>query len=156
MIIEKEELTSLIQHRNKMLLITRVKEYDLKEGSLYAEFQVSGDDLFFDPALNAVPSWVGFEYIAQAISALSGLRFRERGEEPKIGFILSVSALQIEIPAFKAGSVVEVKIKETNVIDEVYSFLGEVFLGGKKAAEGKLTVMDANDEQVKALKEGKA
>jgi len=154
MIIEREELATLIPHRGRMSFITRVKDYDLEAWNLCAECEVGRNDLFYDPALDAVPAWVGFEFIAQAISALTGLWLRENNKEPKIGFILSVSSMRIDIPSFKAGSIPEVTVRKTGVIDVIHSFEGEIYLEGKKVMEGKLTVMDAKDEQIEAFKKG--
>ena len=148
---EKEELCSLIPHRDRMLLLTRINGYNLEERSLSAEYHITGDCLFYDPAIGGVPAWAGFEFMAQAISALSGLWGRETGEKPKIGFILSISSMGFEVPFFKDGSIVEVKVKESGRMDQVYSFEGEAFLEGRKVVEGKLTVMDATDEQIKSL-----
>jgi predicted hotdog family 3-hydroxylacyl-ACP dehydratase len=97
---------------------------------------------------------VGFEFMAQAISALSGIKGRLVGEEPKIGFIMSVSSMKIGLSSFKAGSVIEVKVKERDSIGLVYNFTGEIFLEGRKVMEGSLTVMDVSDEQIETLRKG--
>ena len=149
--IENEEMISLIPHRGKMLLISRVKDYDLNEHTLCAEAFINKDSLFFDPSINAIPAWVGFEFMAQAISVYSGIILRERGEKPKVGFIMSVSSMQIEIPFFKEESLVEIKVKQTSCLGYVYNYTACVFLENKKVMEGKLTVMDATDEQINAM-----
>ena len=154
MLFEKEELHSIIPHRGRMLLLSRVKEYNLREQTLEAEYDITDDCLFYDSALDGVPAWAGFEFIAQAISAFSGIRNRENGESPKMGFILSVSSLRIGIPFFRAGSTAVIKTKEINRVNLVYTFEGEVLLEGVKVMEGKLTVMEINGEQAQAMKEG--
>lgn len=150
--IDKEELASLVPHKGRMLLLSGVREYNLEERSLSAECLIAEDCLFYDPVIGAVPTWVGFEFMAQAISALSGIRDRIMNEKPKAGFIMSVSSVQIELPAFKAGSLVEVKVKEKNSFDLVYTFNGMVFLEGRKVMEGVLTVMDVTDIQIDIMK----
>jgi predicted hotdog family 3-hydroxylacyl-ACP dehydratase len=154
MVIENEELASIIPHRGRMLLLSRVMEYNLRERNLRAECHVTEDCLFYDHASGGVPGWVGFEFIAQAISALCGLRIREMGEEPRIGFIMSVSSMRIGLASFKAGSRLEIKVRECGSLDMVYNFEGEIFLEGKKVMEGKLTVLDVSEEQVEIMKEG--
>jgi predicted hotdog family 3-hydroxylacyl-ACP dehydratase len=125
LLIEKEELQTLIPHRGKMMLLSRVIEYDL-EGSIRAEYDITEHCLFYDPATGGVPAWTGFEFMAQAISALSGIRDRERGQKPKIGFILGVSSMKIEIPFFAPGSPVEVRMNELDRTDMIYTYSGEV------------------------------
>ena len=150
--IEKEELLSVIPHRGKMLLLSRVKCYNLEERSIETEYDITSGCLFYDSKLNGVPAWAGFEFIAQSISAISGIIDREMGLKPKFGFILSVSSMKIEIPFFKTGSTAEIKTKQVERMDSVSIFHGEINLEGKKILEGKLTVKDIDDEHFQALK----
>ena len=149
---ENEELLSVLPHRGRMLLLSRINGYSPEERSLEAEYHITENCLFFDPAAAGVPAWVGFELMAQAVSALSGITGRERGEKPKIGFILSISAVRIGLPFFKAGSTVKIKVKETDQMDLIYAFSGEIFLEDKKVVTGKLMVMDVDNEQAETLK----
>jgi predicted hotdog family 3-hydroxylacyl-ACP dehydratase len=149
-LIEQEELQTLIPHKGKMLLLNRIIEYDI-EHSIRAEYNITENCLFYDPFLNGVPAWAGFEFMAQAISALTGIRKREKGEKPKIGFILSIPSMRMEIPLFKTGSSVEVRVKESDCTDMIYTYEGEAFLEGKKVMEGKLMVMEVSDERFKSL-----
>lgn len=149
--IEKEELFTVIPHRGKMLLLSRVTEYNLSEQHLQAEYDITEDCLFYDRAADGVPVWAGFECMAQAISALVGIKIRENGEEPKAGFILSVSSMRIHLPFFKTGSTVKIQVREAGRIDSVYVFEGEIVLENKTALEGKLAVMDAGDEMLNAM-----
>jgi len=149
---EKENLLSIVPHRNKMLLLSRIKEYNLEERTIEAEYHITEDCLFYDPAAAGVPAWAGFEFIAQAISAFSGIRDRENGIPPKMGFILSVSSMRIGLPFFKTGSTVEIKTKEIGRMDLACTFEGEILLEGRKILEGKLTVMEIEHEQAQAMK----
>ena len=144
--IEQEELITLLPHRGKMLLLNRVVEYNL-EGTVRAEYRITGQCLFFDPAAGGVPAWVGFEFMAQAVSVLSGLRNRDSERKPKIGFILSIPAMKINIPVFKQGGLADIRVNEIDRTDLIYTFKGEIYMDGEKAMEGKLMVMEILDEQ---------
>ncbi|MDR0497659.1 MAG: 3-hydroxylacyl-ACP dehydratase [Treponema sp.] len=143
------DLPSIVPHRGRMLLLSKITGYNLEERSLEAEFHITESCLFYDPAIGGVPSWVGFEFIAQAIAALSGIREREKcvpaalasSVKPRIGFILSVSKMQVFLPILKSGSTVVIKVKELDCMDMVYNFDGQIFLEGMKALEGTLAVM---------------
>jgi predicted hotdog family 3-hydroxylacyl-ACP dehydratase len=137
-----------------MLLLSRVKAYNLREQTIEAEYHITEDCLFYDSAMAGVPAWVGFEFIAQAISAYSGIKDRENGVAPQMGFILSVSSMRIGIPLFKAGTTVEIKTREIDCMDLTFTYEGEILLEGEKVMEGKLTVMKVNNEQANAMKEG--
>ena len=148
--IEKDEVLSLVPHRNRMFLLDRVTTYDLEEYSIEAEYTITEDCLFYDPAIGGVPAWVSFEFIAQAISVLFGLTRRRMGKEPKLGFIMSVSSMKIGIPLIKTGSTVELKVKEINRMGLVYSFECSALLDGRTFLEGKLTAMDVEEEKMEA------
>ena len=149
--IEKEELASLLPHKDRMLLLDRVKEYNLQERFLRAEYDITEDCLFYDPVIKGVPSWVAFEFLAQAIAAVSRLWSIEKGEPPKMGFILSVSSMRMDIPFFNTGTTVELRVTVSGSMDQVFNFDGEAFLEGRKVIEGKLTVMEVDEEQIKLL-----
>ena len=136
---------SIVPHKGKMLLLSRIISYDLEEKILCAEYDITENCIFYNPVIKGVPAWVGFECIAQAISAISGLRGHISGEEPKIGYILSVSSMQIDSYFFPAGNTVQINVKESGSMDQVYYFEGTVFLEGKKVLDGKLTVFEKTE-----------
>jgi len=152
-VIEQEELQTLIPHQGKMLLLSRVIEYDIEHG-IRAEYDITRNCLFYDPVLDGVPTWAAFECMAQAVSVLSGLRSREKGERPKLGFILSVPSMRIDIPLLKPGSPVEVRVQEVDCTEMIYTFEGTALVKGKKVMEGKLMVMEVSDERFKTLTGG--
>jgi len=151
--IEKEGLFSVVPHRSRMLLLSRIISYDLEERSIVAEYQITKDCIFYDSVADGVPAWVGFEFIAQSISAFSGIRDGEKGKSPKIGFVLAVSKLKMGLSFFKAGTTITIKSREIDNMYPVYVFEGDIFLDGEKVLGGKLTVMEASDEDVKRLSE---
>ena len=153
-IFNKEELQAFIPHRGKMLLLDRIIGYDI-EGSMRAEYDITRDCLFYNPAVGGVPAWAGFEFMAQAISVFAGIRSRERGEEPKIGFILSIPFMKLDIPVFMPGKPVDIRVKEIDRTDLIYTFEGEIFWEDKKVMEGRLMVMEVNNDKAQALKEGR-
>jgi predicted hotdog family 3-hydroxylacyl-ACP dehydratase len=149
-LIEREELQTLIPHKGKMLLLDKIIDYDI-EHSIRAEYNVTENCIFYDPVLDGVPSWVGFEFMAQAISVLTGIRKREKGQKPAIGFILSIPSMRMEIPLFKNGSSVELRVEETDCTDIIFTYEGEAFLENKEVMEGKLMVMEVSDEKFNEL-----
>jgi predicted hotdog family 3-hydroxylacyl-ACP dehydratase len=128
-----------------------VNDYSVKEMRLCAEYHVAPDCIFYDASIGGVPSWAGFEFMAQAISALTGIRNRELGIKPRIGFILSIPSMKMEIPLFKNGSRVDLFLFNDAATNEIYTFEGEAFLEGKKVIEGKLMVMEINEEKYSNL-----
>ena len=146
-VIEKEELADLLPHKGKMLLISRILEYDINARFLRSEYDVCEGCLFYDSALEGVPSYVCFEFMAQAISALSGLTGKILGKPPMIGFILSVSSLEIKLPVFRPGDIIQIAVNEEHRIDMVSTFRCVVATGSSEAASAKLMVMDVENPE---------
>jgi predicted hotdog family 3-hydroxylacyl-ACP dehydratase len=152
--IDKDEMISLLPHRGRMLLLSRVLEYDIEKRRLFAEYEISRDCIFYDPLLGGVPGWAGFEFMAQAISVLSGLAGRQKGEAPKMGLILSVSGMNIYTPVLRVGKILRIRVEEDGRLDLVYTFRGGIFLEDEKAAEAKLTVMDVDEGFAENMRKG--
>jgi predicted hotdog family 3-hydroxylacyl-ACP dehydratase len=144
--IDKEELLTLVPHKGRMFLLSRVVSWDLEKRFLTAEYDITGDCLFYKKELEGLPAWAGFELIAQSISALSGLNKRAEGKEPLYGFILSVSELFLNQSVLKGT--VRIVVEEDTVIDNVYSFRGVVSTGETEAISAKLTVIGTDDISV--------
>jgi len=144
------EVQTLIPHRGKMLLLSRIINYDIEQG-IHCEYDITRECLFYDSAIGGVPAWAGFEFMAQAISVLAGLRSRTRGEKPKIGFILSIPSMRIAVPVFAEGTTADIRLKECDCTDMIYTFEGEIFLGETKAMEGRLMVMEISDERFRSM-----
>jgi len=140
--IDKDGLAEIIPHRGSMMLLNKIVDYNLQEKSIEAQCFITPDCLFYDTDASGVPAWVGFEFIAQAISAFIGIRDRENGLPPKEGFILGVSHMRIDLPFFSKNSIITVKSRELDNVDPVYIFEGEILIDGKEVLAGKLTVME--------------
>jgi predicted hotdog family 3-hydroxylacyl-ACP dehydratase len=139
--INRKELASLVPHKGKMLLLSRILSWDPEKHRLKAEYDITRDCLFFNKERQGIPAWAGFELMAQSISAFSGLIGRAHGKGPRFGFILSVSGLVLHLPVLQGT--VRIEVEEETVVDNVYSFRGCVFSGQTKAVTAKLTVMEA-------------
>ena len=135
-IIEKEELLSLLPHREGMLLLSRIVDYDPDRCTIKAEYDITRDCLFYDPALDGIPAWVSFECMAQSAAAIIGFE----NEKKTPGLILSVSSMEIQQPVLRAGSTVSIAVTEDVKMDTVYTYTAEVSLGDVPAAKVKLTV----------------
>ena len=100
----------LIPHSPPMVLLDRILKYD--NMSLVAEVFISPDSRFFEPSFEGVPAWVGIEYMAQAISALAGLRAREKHQAIKLGFLLGTRKLQLQHKVLHSGNCYHIYVKQ--------------------------------------------
>jgi predicted hotdog family 3-hydroxylacyl-ACP dehydratase len=138
-------VSELVPHKGKMLLLDRVRDYDLKENSITTEIDICCNNLFYEEELGGVPVWVAFEYMAQSVSALSGICGRAKGEKPKTGFIMSVSGFKADVPVFKEGETVVVNVLENIRMDNAVTFEGSATVNGTLAVTTKLNTVEVDD-----------
>ncbi len=93
----------LVKHKDELLLLDRILAV---EGEMMrSETTIRADNVFFQ-AGRGVPSYVGFELMAQTISAFDGWKRRARGEGPVIGFLLGCRKYEVARPFFFDGETV--------------------------------------------------
>jgi predicted hotdog family 3-hydroxylacyl-ACP dehydratase len=96
-----------------MLLIDRVLEAEGER--VLSQTTIRADSIFFQRG-RGVPAYVGFEFMAQTISAYDGLKRRRSGNKPAIGLLLGCRKYTAARPFFVEG--------ETLTIESL-SLLGE-------------------------------
>jgi|TergutMp193P3_1026864.scaffolds.fasta_scaffold00478_14 predicted hotdog family 3-hydroxylacyl-ACP dehydratase len=140
-----EPLEKLIPHRGKMSLLSRVLSYDMNENSLLAEVDILQSSFFYDDSLKGVPVWVGFEYMAQSIAALSGKSDLAKGLIPGFGFILSVSNFIANVPCFELNSTILIYVKEVLVLDNMFLFDCSIKHGSAELAKATMSTVKIRD-----------
>ena len=96
------DLSKILPHKKPMILIDKVLEFDVQNLTLKAEVIINENPMFYDKSLGGVPSWIGLEYMAQTIAALSGIYESERdGGEPIMGFILGTRKYENNIAFYE-------------------------------------------------------
>ena len=143
----KESVSELVPHRGKMFLLNRICDYDLEINSITIEIDITCDNLFYEKELGGVPAWVAFEYMAQSVSALSGLQGRTKSEKPKVGFIMSVSGFNAYVPVFKQGETVVINVLEKTRNDNAVTFEGSATVNGTLAVTAKLNTVEVEDSK---------
>lgn len=141
----RESVSELVPHKGKMLLLDRVQSYSVETVTITTEIDISRDSFFYEEELGGVPAWVAFEYMAQSISALSGIYGRSKGEKPKVGFIMSVSGFKSDIAAFKEGDKVVVTVHETIRMDSAVTFDGIASIDGKTVVTATLNTVEVDN-----------
>jgi predicted hotdog family 3-hydroxylacyl-ACP dehydratase len=138
-------IEELVPHADGMLLIARVVA---EEGeTVRGEAVVAADGVFFQPG-RGMPAYVGFELMAQTISAYDGLRRRRNGKAPAIGFLLGCRAYRAARPFFAAGERLAIEVTSLLGDEGMASFdcriLGE---DGAELATGVINVYRPPDPE---------
>ncbi|HEY0490518.1 MAG TPA: hotdog family protein [Telluria sp.] len=100
-------IRDLVPHSGPMVLLDRVLAAD--DETLCAEVTIRPGSVFCDGS--GVGSWVGMEYMAQAVAAHAGYLALQRGEAVKVGFLLGTRRYETSRPAFAVGSVLHVHVR---------------------------------------------
>ncbi|OXY81038.1 hypothetical protein [Oceanimonas doudoroffii] len=96
----------LVPHSGRMSLLSEITGYG--EDWLSAAVDITPASMFADE--QGVPSWVGLEYMAQAIGAWAGLQERKQGRTPRLGFLLGTRKYSVPVAWFLPGERIHVKV----------------------------------------------
>ncbi|MDZ7918803.1 beta-ketoacyl-ACP synthase [Rhodoferax sp.] len=130
---------SLVPHSGSMSLLTRVVQADAQ--GLQAEVHIHAEDLFCVDGV--VGGWVGLEYMAQAIAAWAGWHARQRGESPRIGFLLGCRKYTSQRSAFLPGELLHVRVQVQFQADNgLGQFDCQIEIADELVATGALTVFE--------------
>ncbi|GMO29728.1 MAG: hypothetical protein Ta2F_05160 [Termitinemataceae bacterium] len=142
-IIERDELYTLLPHKGEMFLLSRVIDYDKK--TLVSEFDITKNCIFYDDELDGLPAWVSFELMAQGISAIAGIENRAKGLPVQLGFILSVTSMDLFASVLKCGSTARIEVEEDCRIDLVSTLACKVSVNGELVAKAKVSCIEADE-----------
>jgi predicted hotdog family 3-hydroxylacyl-ACP dehydratase len=141
----KESIMQIVPHSGKMSLLDRVVNYDFGKLEIHTEVDITPGSMFFDKDIDGIPVWIGFEYMAQSISALSGLYGKTKGQEPKIGFIMSVNNFTANKSVFPANSTAKIFVRQTMRMDNIVTFDGNITLGDTIVATAVINTIEVDD-----------
>ncbi len=94
-------MTELLPHEGRMLLLDEMIDVDAEH--VTCTVAIKRDTMFCD-GVNGVPSWVGIEYMAQAVSSFSGVDQARAGVRPSIGLLLGSRRYTTEVAYFPIGA----------------------------------------------------
>ena len=124
-----------LPHRGSMLLIDEVLAYEAE--AVRCLVRVRRESPFCGN--DGVPAWVGLEYMAQAMGVYSGIELLQKGESPRIGFLIGTRRYDSIVPTFAIGADLEVSAR---VVlweeDNLYAFDCAILHEGRKLAWGEI------------------
>lgn len=90
------EIEKIVPHDAPMILIDELVDY--QESGVHVRLKISPTSPF--ATKEGVPSYVGMEYMAQAIAAWDGYRTYLENMPPRVGFLLSSRNLNLHTSMF--------------------------------------------------------
>jgi len=141
-----------IPHRPPMRLIDRLIEAD--DEGVVVEADVPLQGRFVDDG--AMPTWVGIELMAQAISAWAGARAHRRGQPTKLGMLLGTRRFRIRRTSLPAGATVRIHVRCELLADHgLGMFDCHIKLGDETVASAYVSVFEP-DDSVSYLAQGES
>lgn len=137
---KEKELEKILPHKFPMILINRVIVCNVQNKTLISETDITKNSLFFDEKLNAVPIWVGVEYMAQTVGALAGIHAVATEGAVKMGFVIGARNYECFAPNFELGKCLTTKVEQLFFDSQLGAFNCEIFDGDKKLAQAQLNV----------------
>ncbi|WP_306523494.1 3-hydroxylacyl-ACP dehydratase [Rheinheimera sp.] len=132
-------LEQLLPHDHPMILLSRFIVAD--ENSVQTEVEISSSSPFFQDVLQAVPAYVGLEYMAQTIACYAGANALLNGNEVKIGFLLGCRKYAPAVSQFALGTKLQLKAEKVVSEDTGLSvFLCEISANGFVLVQANLNV----------------
>jgi predicted hotdog family 3-hydroxylacyl-ACP dehydratase len=145
-------MAELLPHRAPMILIDDYDEASFSNEGLTTEVTIRKSDVFFDPELGGTPPCTALEYMAQSIAAYVGLSAVQRGEQPKLGFVLGSRSLALDLPCFAEGECYRISVRPEFSDNQFAAFDTRIENAqGQCVATAMLNVFRPDDEEAKAL-----
>lgn len=136
-------IEDVVPHRGTMRFLHRLVYSDadrvVVEADIHADHVFAGD--------TGVPSWVGVEYMAQAIAAWAGCRARRNNEPVRIGFLLGTRRYQCSQAQFAFASRLRIEAYREIVSDDgMAMFCCRICNGDAEIAKANVSVFEPSDQ----------
>ena len=140
-------IEQVLPHAHPMILLTDFVQADNEHA--VCRVKISKQSPFYDVAADAVPAYVGLEYMAQTIAAYAGAGKLHAGQAVRVGFLLGCRKYQPELQWFNCGA--ELQVVATKVVmDEsgLSVFDCQILQQDRLLVSAKLNVFEPADHRV--------
>lgn len=131
-------VAELVPHSGEIVLLDEV--HDVSESALKASTRVRGDGLF-NVTPEAVPAFIGVEYMAQAIAAWAGWRGRQAGEPVKPGLLLGAREFTANVANLPVGTELEIQVDRVIEMENGLAVFDGVVKGEAVEITARLSVL---------------
>lgn len=143
-------VNEVLAHTPPMILIDKLISYD--EDGAVCEVTITEQSAFFNATTGGVPSYVGIEYMAQAIAASAGAEDLDNQRNKKIGFLLGSRKYQTFTGWFYRGDVLRIFVSRLHKEDNGLGvFTCRIERSGKVLAEAKVNVFQPQEDDEREL-----
>lgn len=106
-------MEELLPHSGPMVLLDKVLDYG-DDTIAVVKVIKPGEPFVMD---GQVATWVGIEYMAQAVGAFAGMRAKLAGEPVKVGLLIGSRKYEADFPWFSVGDRLTITAKQIHEED---------------------------------------
>ncbi|RLA52690.1 MAG: hypothetical protein DRR42_06945 [Gammaproteobacteria bacterium] len=139
----KYSVEELLPHSGRMSLLGSIVGHG--EDWLQAEVYITAASMFVDD--RGVPAWVGLEFLAQGVAAFAGIKERQNGGKPKLGFLLGSRRYLCSTDYFLVGETLSIKVQEEVSADNGLCVFQGTLWGENVEASANLNVYQPDDAE---------
>lgn len=136
-----DAVVDLLPHDPPMVLVDSVLAFDAE--FIHAQVTIQPHSPFCEEG--AVPAYVAIEYMAQTVGVWNGLMAKAHNQSPKIGFLLGSRRLDLKVPNFKVGQVLDIYGQSQYIDGEMASFDCWIEVDRERVAQAGLNVYQPKD-----------
>ena len=153
--MNKYQIVDVLPHREPMILIDSLDSYD--NDSCICKVEITKESPFYDENQAAVPSYIGIEYMAQAIAAYSGANALDNNEKVTIGFLLGSRKYKTFKSYFTLNALLTINIKqlyqeesglsvfECEILDQTSELLAQANINVYQPSDADAFINEANE-----------
>ena len=104
------DIDQVLPHQSPMILIDSLEHYDVD--SCRCTVEITQHSPFYNVVKKGVPSYIGSEYMAQAIAAFAGAHALDDNDSVQIGFLLGSRKYKSMCSHFALAETLTITIKE--------------------------------------------
>jgi len=104
------DIEEIIKHRKPMRLVDKLLSFD--EDSACVSIYINEESEFYQSDKLGVPSYIGIEYMAQAIAAQAGANELANGKSIRLGFLLGTRKYKPNVAHFPSGTKLLIKVEK--------------------------------------------
>lgn len=139
-------IEQLLPHAPPMVLLDEILDHG--GGQLTAAVTIRDDSHFMQS--EGVPSYVGIEYMAQAVAAYGGFEALKEQRPVRVGYLLGTRKFIAKVPFFRVGDRLAVRVSVI-YIDVLSSFACQILVDEEIVAEANLSVYQPAEGADQAL-----
>lgn len=144
----KYDVSSLITHSGEMIWIDEVK--DFTQNSIVVKSTIKDTNPFLEDG--CLPNFTYIEIIAQAVSALAGIKARENGKGLALNLLLGCRNFQMYKESLKVGANLIIHAKASLHEDDGFGIYDcTMYEDDFLVAEGSLNVYTPNEESTQKV-----